>query len=80
MSRLGNMYMGGNRIEFCWNDGTDILGSDGVCGIDARLGLDRLIEYGRKVLKSRKNVKPSMTGMSIYKKGRCIYSNRWEII
>jgi hypothetical protein len=80
MSRLGRDFMNGNRFEFCYDDGNECLGSDGVSPADGRLGLYRLIEEGRKRLKSIKNIKPSLTGLTIYKRGQCIYSNRWEIV
>lgn len=70
----------GNYIEFVYDDGKECLGSDGICPTDGRYGLEKLIEFGRKVLKGRKNIKPSLTGMTIYRRGQAIYSNRWEIV
>ena len=76
---MARQFMNGNYIEFLDNNGQEMLGSDGVCPTDGRLGLEKLVEFGRKVMKSRRNVKPHMTGMNIWKKGRCIYSNRFEM-
>lgn len=76
MSRFCN----GDYIQFLWEDGSEVLGSDGYCTYDGRFGLYKLVELGRKVLTRRKNIKKSMSGFTIYKKGRAIYSNRWEIV
>ena len=77
---MSRQFMNGNYIEFLDNNGREMLGSDGVCSTDGRLGVEKLKEFGRKILKSRKNVKPHMMGMNIWKNGRCIYSNTHEII
>lgn len=76
---MARQFMNGNYIEFLDDTGQEMLGSDGVCHTDGRLGLEKLVEFGRKIMKSRRNVKPRMTGMNIWKKGKCIYSNRFEM-
>ena len=67
-----------NYIQFVDNDGKDISGSDGVSPYDGRLGLLSIVMEARRRYEKIKAIRPHISGYTIFKKGRAIYSDKLE--
>ena len=69
-----------NYIQFVDNDGKDISGSDGVSPYDGRLSLLNIVFEACRRYEKLKGIRPYISGYTIFKKGRAIYSDKTAFI
>ena len=69
-----------NYIQFIDDNGRDMIGSDGVSPYDGRLGLFSIVMEACKRYEKLKGIRPYISGYTIFKKGRAIYSDKTAFI
>ena len=69
-----------NYIQFIDEEGRDMLGSDGVSPYDGRLSLLSIVMEAYWRYESLKAIRPYISGYTIFKKGRAIYSDTTAFI
>ena len=69
-----------NYIQFIDNDGRDMIASDGYSPYDGRLGLLSIVFEACRRYERLKAIRPHISGYTIFKKGRVIYSDKTAFI
>lgn len=69
-----------NYIQFIDDDGRDMIASDGCSPYDGRLSLLSIEMEACRRYESLKAIKPHISGYTIFKKGRAIYSDKTAFI
>lgn len=69
-----------NYIQFIDDNGRDMLASDGFSPYDGRLSLFNIVMEACRRYEKLKNIRPYISGYTIFKKGRAIYSDKTAFI
>lgn len=69
-----------NYIQFIDEEGKDMIASDGFSPYDGRLSLLSIVMEACWRYEKLKDIRPHISGYTIYKKGRAIYSDKTAFI
>ncbi len=69
-----------NYIQFIDDDGRDMIAIDGFSPYDGRLSLLNIVMEACRRYEKLKGIRPYISGYTIFKKGRAIYSDKTAFI